>query len=59
VLRNEVSETLPSLHVEGLQDRLVLAFALQSGFYIANVSDTANALAMGWPRPSCRLGLTR
>jgi type IV secretion system protein VirB6 len=26
---------------------LVLAFALQSGFYISNVSDTANALAMG------------
>ena len=26
---------------------LVLAFALQSGFYITNVSDTANALAMG------------
>jgi type IV secretion system protein VirB6 len=25
----------------------VLAFALQSGFYIANVSDTANALALG------------
>ena len=26
---------------------MVLAFALQSGFYIANVADTANALAMG------------
>jgi type IV secretion system protein VirB6 len=26
---------------------LVLAFALQSGFYISNVSDNANALAMG------------
>ena len=26
---------------------LVLAFALQSGFYISNVSDTANALATG------------
>jgi type IV secretion system protein VirB6 len=31
--------------LEGIQDRL--AFALQSGFYITNVSDTANALAMG------------
>ncbi|MBZ8143760.1 conjugal transfer protein TrbL, partial [Rubrivivax gelatinosus] len=26
---------------------LVFAFALQSGFYVANVADTANALAMG------------
>jgi type IV secretion system protein VirB6 len=35
------------LHVEGLQDRPGLAFALQSGFYISNVSDTANALGDG------------
>jgi type IV secretion system protein VirB6 len=39
---------------------LVLAFALQSGFYISNVSDSANALATGVPRPpSCRQQLIR
>jgi hypothetical protein len=35
------------LHVEGLQDRPGLAFALQSGFYISNVADTPTRLAMG------------
>jgi type IV secretion system protein VirB6 len=47
VLRNEVSETLPTFMWKAFKIGLVLAFALQSGFYIANVSDTANALAMG------------
>jgi type IV secretion system protein VirB6 len=47
VLRNEVSETLPVFMWKVFKIGLVLAFALQSGFYIANVSDTANALAMG------------
>jgi type IV secretion system protein VirB6 len=48
VLRNEVSETLPNVFMwKVFKILLVLAFALQSGFYIANVADTANALAMG------------
>ena len=47
VLRNEVSETLPVFMWKVVKIGLVLAFALQSGFYISNVSDTANALATG------------
>ena len=47
VLRNEVSETVPTFLWKVFKIGLVLAFALQSGFYITNVSDTANALAMG------------
>ncbi len=47
VMRNEVSETAPNFLWKIVKIGLVLAFALQSGFYVANVSDTANALAMG------------
>lgn len=47
VLRNEVSETLPVFMWKVFKIGLVFAFALQSGFYISNVADTANALAMG------------
>jgi len=47
VLRNEVSENAPNFLWKVVKIGLVLAFALQSGFYVANVSDTANALAMG------------
>jgi type IV secretion system protein VirB6 len=47
VLRNEVSETLPVFLWKVFKIGLVLAFALQSGFYIGNVADTANALATG------------
>ncbi|WP_457326256.1 type IV secretion system protein [Roseateles sp. P5_E11] len=47
VLRNEVSETLPAFMWKVFKIGLVLAFALQSGFYISNVADTANALATG------------
>ncbi len=47
VLRGEVSEPLQVFLWKVFKIGLVLAFALQSGFYIANVSDTANALAMG------------
>jgi type IV secretion system protein VirB6 len=47
VLRNEVSETVPTFLWKVFKIGLVLAFALQSGFYISKVSDTANALAMG------------
>ena len=38
VLRNEVSETVPTFLWKVFKISLVLAFALQSGFYIANVS---------------------
>src|SRR5579862_4108961 len=47
VLRGEVSETLPIFVWKAFKIGLVLAFALQASFYISNVSDTANALAMG------------
>jgi type IV secretion system protein VirB6 len=47
VLRNEVSETLPTFMWKVFKIGLVLAFALQSGFYITHVSETADALAMG------------
>lgn len=47
VLRNEVSETVPTFVWKVFKIGVVLAFALQSGVYISNVSDTANALAMG------------
>jgi type IV secretion system protein VirB6 len=47
VLRNEVPETVLTFVWKVFKIGLVLAFALQSGFYIANVADTANALATG------------
>ena len=47
VLRNEVSETLPTFMWKVFKIGLVLAFALQAGFYVSNVADTANALATG------------
>ena len=47
VLRNEVSETVPTFLWKVFKIGLVLAFALQSGFYIGNVADTADALATG------------
>lgn len=47
VLRNEVAETLPAFLWKVFKVGLVLAFALQSGFYISNVAETANALATG------------
>ena len=47
VLRNEVSETLPTFMWKVFKIGLVLVFALQAAFYIGNVADTANALAMG------------
>jgi type IV secretion system protein VirB6 len=46
VLRNEVSETVPTFLWKVFKLGLILAFALQSGFYISNVADTANSLAM-------------
>ena len=47
VLRNEVSETVPSFVWKVTKIGLVLAFALQSGAYIANIADSADSLAMG------------
>jgi type IV secretion system protein VirB6 len=47
VLRNEVQETVPTFLWKVFKIGLVLAFALQSAFYITNVADTANALATG------------
>ena len=47
ILRNEVSETLPVFMWKVFKIGLVFVFALQSAFYMANVADTANALAMG------------
>ena len=45
VLRNEVPESIPSFLWKVVKVSLVLAFALQSGFYIANIADTATSLA--------------
>ena len=50
VLRNEVPETVPTFLWKVFKMGLVLAFALQSAFYISNVADTANALATGVAR---------
>lgn len=47
VVRNEVSETVPGFVWKVFKIGLVLAFALQSSFYISNVAETANALSMG------------
>jgi len=47
VLRNEVSESVQTFLWKVFKMGLVLAFALQAGFYISNVADTANGLAMG------------
>src|SRR6218665_1076815 len=47
VLRNEVSDTMPAFTWKVFKIGLVLAFALQSGVYISNVAETANALATG------------
>ena len=47
VLRNEVPETVPTFLWKVTKIGLVLAFALNAGFYVANVADTANALATG------------
>ena len=47
VLRNEVPESVPSFLWKVTKIGLILAFALQSGVYVSNVADTANALATG------------
>jgi type IV secretion system protein VirB6 len=47
VLRNEVPETVPVFVWKVFKLGLIFTFALQSSFYISNVSDAANSLAMG------------
>lgn len=47
VLRNEVQDSVPTFLWKVFKIGLVLAIALQSGFYVSNVADTANALATG------------
>jgi type IV secretion system protein VirB6 len=47
VLRNEVSETVPTFLWKVFKLGLILAFALQAGFYVSNVANTADSLAMG------------
>lgn len=47
VLRGEASETVPVFVWKVFKIGLVLAFALQSGVYIAHVVEVANALATG------------
>lgn len=47
VVRNEVQETVPTFLWKVFKIGLIFAFALQSGVYISNVADTANALATG------------
>jgi type IV secretion system protein VirB6 len=47
VLRNEVQESVPTFLWKAFKIGLVLAFALQSSFYIDNVANAANALATG------------
>ena len=47
VLRNEVQESVPNFLWKVFKISLVLIFALQSGFYISNVADSANSLATG------------
>lgn len=47
VVRHEVSETVPAFLWKVFKISLVFAVALQSGFYISTVSDTANELATG------------
>lgn len=47
VLRNEVSDSVPNFLWKVFKIGLVLALALQSGFYITTISGTANSLATG------------
>lgn len=47
VLRGDVNESVPTFVWKTFKIGLVLAFALQSGFYISNVAETASDLAVG------------
>src|SRR5450631_692310 len=47
VLRHEVGETVPTFLWRVVKISLILAIALQSSVYLANVADVANALATG------------
>ncbi|MFG6432076.1 type IV secretion system protein [Pelomonas parva] len=47
VVRGEAPEPVPAFVWKVFKIGLVLALSLQSGFYIANIAETANALSMG------------
>jgi type IV secretion system protein VirB6 len=47
VLRNEVPETVPSFVWKVTKIAMVMAFSLQSAFYVANIAGAADSLAMG------------
>ena len=47
VLRHEVPESVPTFVWKVFKIGLVFALALQSGVYITNIADTANALSTG------------
>ena len=47
VLRNEVSESVPTFLWKTFKIGLILAFALQAAVYMTNVAETADGLAMG------------
>lgn len=47
VLRGEVSETVPDFAWKVVKIGLVLAVALQSGVYIAQIAEAANSVALG------------
>src|SRR3954471_1381264 len=47
VLRNEVSETVPTFVWKTTKIGLIFAFALQAAVYVTNVSETADSLALG------------
>jgi type IV secretion system protein VirB6 len=47
VLRNEVSDALSVFLWKAFKLGLILAVALQSGFYVSEIADTANALGNG------------
>lgn len=47
VVRGDVNESVPTFVWKTFKIGLVLCFALQSGFYISNVAETADGLALG------------
>ena len=46
VVRHEVSDSIPTFVWKAFKIGLVLSFALQAGFYVENVSESANSLAL-------------
>ena len=50
VLRNEVPETVPTFLWKLFKIGLIMAFALQAGFYVTNISSAADDLSSGVAR---------